>query len=232
MSHVSLFIGTIAPLPESGRPTGMFKHPVSAPLDLGHEGFAGDEQADRRVHGGPEKAVHLYPAIHYARLALAFPEIAGQLKPGCLGENISSPTLDEAQVRIGEVFGLGDARLQVCQPRNPCWKIDARFAVDGMAAFIAEHHLTGWYFRVLQPGQVSPGDTLDALAVSDGASSLAAAMQLWHSHRPPPQALLQLADTPGIAAGWQRKIVERAAWLETHSAQPLPPPAFHVKPES
>ena len=127
MSYVSLFIGTIAPLPESGRPTGMFKHPVSAPLDLGHEGFAGDEQADRRVHGGPEKAVHLYPAIHYARLALAFPEIAGQLKPGCLGENISSPTLDEAQVRIGEVFGLGDARLQVCQPRNPCWKIDARF---------------------------------------------------------------------------------------------------------
>ena len=76
MARISLFIGGIAPLPDSGRPTGMFKHPVSAALHLGPEGFTGDEQADRRVHGGPEKAVHLYPAAHYARLAESFPEAA------------------------------------------------------------------------------------------------------------------------------------------------------------
>lgn len=231
MNHVSLFIGTIAPLPESGRPTGMFKYPVDSSLHLGSEGFAGDEQADRRVHGGPDKAVHLYPAVHYGRLAQAFPEAASQLKPGSLGENISSPTLDESRVRIGDVFGLGEARLQLCQPRSPCWKIDARFGVDGMAAYIAEHHLTGWYFRVLLPGIVAPGATLDLVEPGDDRLSLAQAQQLWHSHRPAPLALRQLASTPGIAAGWQRKIVERSDWLERHAARPSPPPAFHVKPE-
>jgi MOSC domain-containing protein YiiM len=231
MSHVSLFIGTIAPLPESGRPTGMFKYPVDGPLHLGSEGFAGDEQADRRVHGGPDKAVHLYPAVHYERLAQAFPEAASQLKPGSLGENISSPTLDESRVRIGDVFGLGEARLQLCQPRSPCWKIDARFGVDGMAAYIAERHLTGWYFRVLLPGVVALGATLDLVEPGDEGLNLAQAQQLWHSHRPTPLALRQLAATPGIAAGWQRKIVERSDWLERHAAQPSSSPAFHVKPE-
>ena len=231
MSHVSLFIGTIAPLPESGRPTGMFKYPVDCSLNLGSQGFAGDEQADGRVHGGPDKAVHLYPAVHYGRLAQAFPEAANQLKPGSLSENISSPTLDESQVRIGDVFGLGEARLQLCQPRSPCWKIDARFGVDGMAAYIAEHHLAGWYFRVLLPGIVTLGDTLDLVEPGDDRLSLAQALQLWHSHRPTPLALRQLAATTGIAAGWQRKIVERSDWLERHAGRPSPPPAFHVKPE-
>ena len=161
MASASLFIGTIARLPESGRPTGMFKSPVRAPLHLGHDGFEGDQQADRRVHGGPEKAIHLYPAAHYARLAEKFPDIAGQLLPGSLGENISSTTLDETLVRIGDIFQLDGARLQLCQPRNPCWKIDDRFGVNGMAAFIAEQRLTGWYFRVVQPGMVRPEASLE-----------------------------------------------------------------------
>jgi MOSC domain-containing protein YiiM len=232
MSNVSLFIGSIAPLPGNGRPSGIFKLPVDTPLHLGSAGFAGDQQADRSVHGGPEKAVHLYPARHYARLARAFPEIAGLLKPGSLGENISSPTLDESQVRIGDVFGLGNARIQVCQPRNPCWKIDARFGEAGVAAFIAEHRLTGWYFRVLEPGNVNPDATLELVAPATGASSLAEAMDLWHSHRPIPQSLRALAALPGIASNWQRKIVERAAWLENNPDKPAPQPtAFHVKPE-
>ena len=134
-------------------------------------------------------------------------------------------------MRIGDVFRLGVALLQVCQPRNPCWKIDARFGVDGMAAYIAEHHLTGWYFRVLLPGVVAPGDTLDLAEPGDDELSLAQAQRLWHTHRPTPLALRQLAATPGIAENWQRKIVERADWLERHAAQPSLPPAFHVKRE-
>ena len=233
MTRISLFIGTIAALPDSGRPTGMFKHPVRAALHLGPEGFSGDEQADRRVHGGPEKAVHLYPAAHYARLATKFPEAAAQLQPGSLGENISSPTLDETRVRVGDIFQLGEARLQVCQPRSPCWKIDDRFGCAGMAAYIAEQRLTGWYFRVLQPGTVAPEASLDLVEAAADAPTLAAAMALWATHRPAPAALRQLAATPGIAAGWQRKIIDRLAWLEKQGggASP-PPPAFHVKPEA
>ena len=223
MAHITLFIGGISTLPQSGRPSGIYKQRVSTPLELGFNGFAGDQQADLRVHGGPEKAVHLYPATHYAKLAARFPEAAGWLVPGSIGENISTFDLDESSVHIGDIFRLGSARLQVCQPRNPCWKIDERYHTEGMAAFIAEQDLTGWYWRVLEPGRVSPDDCLE-LAQAANAPSLAAAMALWREHRPAPDDLEQLAATPGIAAGWQRNIRERACWLQQ---QP-----FHVKPEA
>ena len=233
MASTSLFTGTIAPLPKSGRPTGMFKLPLRGPLHLGVDGFEGDQQADHRVHGGPEKAVHLYPAAHYTRLAEKFPEVAGQLLPGSLGENISSTTLDETQVRIGDIFQLGGARLQLCQPRSPCWKIDERFGVDGMAAFIADQRLTGWYFRVVQPGMVAPESTLDLVQPAADALTLAAAMALWQAHRPALETLRQLAATPDIASNWQRKIRERLAWLEKQPGSSAPPAAaFHVKPET
>lgn len=232
MAKISLFIGGVRPLPESGRPTGMYKQPVSGTLQLGPEGFIGDQQADPRVHGGPEKAVHLYPTRHYARLAAAFPEAAPQLVAGSLGENIATADLDENDVRLGEIWCLGSARLQVCQPRNPCWKIDERFASDGMAAFIAEHQLTGWYWRVLTPGRVAPGDELQREAPASAALTLAEAMHLWHSHRPPHADLQALADTPGIASQWQAKIQQRLDYLRRHPDSAPAVTKFHVKPEN
>jgi MOSC domain-containing protein YiiM len=233
MAQVTLFIGGIRPLPESGRPTGMYKQPVITELELDREGFIGDQQADRRVHGGPEKAVHLYPARHYARLAERFPEAASQLVSGSLGENISTAELDENDVRIGDLWRLGSALLQVCQPRNPCWKIDKRFAADGMAAFIAEHRLTGWYWRVVTPGRVAPGDALELAQAADGAFTLAEAMRCWQAHRPALADLEKLAASPGIASNWQQKIIARLEWLRKNPEKTPPmPAAFHVKPEN
>ncbi|HEX6733823.1 MAG TPA: MOSC domain-containing protein [Azonexus sp.] len=230
MAHISLFIGGIRPLPDSGRPTGIYKTPVSAPLVLGHEGFAGDHQADRRVHGGPDKAVHLYPGAHYAKLAARFPEAAGQLLAGSMGENIATTELAEGDVRLGDIWRLGGARLQVCQPRSPCWKIDERFGCDGMAAFIAEQRLTGWYWRVLTPGEVAPGDELLLEQAAADSLTLAAAQLLCQEHRPDLAQLARLAAIDGIAANWKGKIEQRLAWLRRESATP-PAPAFHVKPE-
>lgn len=231
MAQVSLFIGGIRPLPESGRPTGMYKQPVSGEIELGPEGFIGDQQADRRVHGGPEKAIHLYPAAHYIRLAERFPDAAEHLVVGSLGENISTAELNENDVRIGDIWCLGSALLQVCQPRNPCWKIDERFAVDGMAAFIAENLLTGWYWRVISPGRVAPGDSLEPMQVADGAFTLLEAMLCWQAHRPALADLEKLADTPGIASNWKQKITARLEWLRKHAEKtPSASMAFHVKP--
>lgn len=230
MADVSLFIGGIRPLPESGRPTGIYKQAVTTALELGPEGFIGDQQADRRVHGGPDKAVHLYPAAHYAKLASHFPEAARQLVIGSLGENLSAE-IDENDVRIGDIWRLGTARLQVCQPRNPCWKIDERFGCDGMAAYIAEHRLTGWYWRVLTPGRVAPGEALELESAAD-TFTLAEAMLRWQAHRPALADLEKLAAAPGIADHWRQKIVTRAAWLRNNPDQAAPAvKAFHVKPE-
>jgi MOSC domain-containing protein YiiM len=230
MADVSLFIGGIRPLPESGRPTGIYKQAVTTALELGPEGFIGDQQADRRVHGGPDKAVHLYPAAHYAKLASHFPEAARQLVIGSLGENLSAE-IDENDVRIGDIWRLGTARLQVCQPRNPCWKIDERFGCDGMAAYIAEHRLTGWYWRVLTPGRVAPGEALELESAAD-TFTLAEAMLRWQAHRPALADLEKLAAAPGIADNWRQKIVARATWLRNNPDRAAPAvKAFHVKPQ-
>lgn len=215
-AQIAIFIGTVRPLPTSGRPTGMYKQPVSEAIWLGPEGFAGDQQADRRVHGGPDKAVHLYPARHYARLAERFPDAAAALVPGSLGENLSTPDIDESDVRIGDIWQLGSARLQLCQPRSPCWKIDERFGCDGMAAFIAEQALTGWYWRVLSPGTVAPGDPLTLLKAAE-TMTLADAMHLCNAHRPALAALEQLAGATGIADNWQQKITARIDWLRKNA---------------
>lgn len=229
---VSLFVGSIRLLPGSSRSTGMYKQPVVDRVDLGPKGLAGDEQADRQVHGGTEKAVHLYPAGHYARLAARFPEAAAALVPGSLGENISCPSLRETDIHLGDIFALGSALLQVSQPRSPCWKIDARFGCEGMAAFIAESGLTGCYFRVLRPGTVSPQDPLALIERQPDSPTLAAAMALWRAHRPSLEDLERLAAAPALAPGWRRKIVERADYLRRNPALALPaPPLFHGQPK-
>ncbi len=213
MAKVSLFIGHVQALPASGRPTAMYKTPVLGPIELGLEGFAGDQHADLRVHGGPEKAVHLYPSTHYAKLAAKFAEAAPLLVPGSMGENIATAELNEHDVRLGDVWQIGSALIQVCQPRNPCWKIDERFAADGMAVFIDQHLLTGWYWRVLQPGEVNPSDTLQLHQAASQAPTLHEAMTLWRAHPPMLDQLSALADVPGIAKVWQDKIKQRVSYL-------------------
>ncbi len=213
MAKVSLFIGQVQPLPVSGRPTAMYKTSVQAPIELGVEGFAGDQHADLRAHGGPEKAVHLYPSTHYVKLAAKFAEAAPLLVPGSMGENIATTDLDEHDVRLGDVWQLGTALMQVCQPRNPCWQIDERFGCDGMALFIDQHLLTGWYWRVLQPGEVNPSDTLQLHQAASQAPTLHEAMTLWRAHPPLLDQLSALAEVPGIAKVWQDKIKQRVSYL-------------------
>ena len=175
MAMVTLYLGGIRPLPPENQPTGVFKREHPQSVWLGIEGLAGDAQADRRVHGGPEKALHQYPVAHYARLATAFPDAAPLLVPGSIGENLSVPGWDETNVRIGDVFRFGDARIQVSQPRSPCWKIDRRYGTQGMARHISEHGLTGWYFRVLEEGEVAPGCAFELLERAADAIPVAAA---------------------------------------------------------
>jgi len=102
-----------------------------------------------------------------------------------------------------------------------------------MAAFIAEQRLTGWYFRVVQPGTVAPDAPLELIEAAPADLTLGAAMSLWQEHRPALETLRQLAATPCIASGWQRKILDRISWLEKQPGATAPPTAaFHVKPES
>lgn len=198
--------------PEQTR-TGMVKtarHRLVATAD----GISGDVQADRRVHGGPDKAVHHFPAEHYAALAAVFPAAGALLAPGALGENVSTRGWTEDDVAIGDVYATGAVRLQVTQPRSPCWKIDARLDQPGAARWIAAEGIAGWYCRVLAPGELDIGAELVLVDRADRAVSVRDFWQVVQQHRPDPERLRQLAALPGLAADWKRRLAERVGWSE------------------
>lgn len=210
MALVKLFAGGIRPLPPGNEPTGIFKQACAAPVWLGREGLANDAQADRRVHGGPAKALHQYPAVHYAALAQAFPAAAAALVPGSLGENLSVDGWDEDSVAVGDVFRLGDAVIQVTQPRSPCWKIDRRFGVEGMTRFIDAGGLTGWYYRVLEEGEVAPGCRFERIERPAPDAAVRRIFELRKGPRGDRAELEAFAATPGLSPSWAEKLLARA----------------------
>lgn len=204
----AVFVGAVAVLAGDGRSSAIVKAAVSGAVQLTDAGLAGDTHADLQAHGGPDKALHLFPAEHYASLLAAFPA-ARNLLPGGLGENITTRGLTEDTVCIGDIFALGAARIQVTQPRTPCWKIDRRAGCEGVAAHIAAHGCTGWHYRVLTPGAISAGDRLVHLERPAGAVSLARFWRTVRTPRPLPAALSMLAAAPGLSPEWVRKLRER-----------------------
>lgn len=154
---VRVRIGRALPFGPNGEPSAIDKHPVARPLMLTVSGFEGDEQGDRRHHGGPEKAVHHYPEAHYAAWRREFPERhAHTFRAGAFGENLVSAGLTEANVCVGDVFRLGAALIQVSQARQPCWKLNLRFGIPDMSRRVQDSGRTGWYYRVLEQGMVAP----------------------------------------------------------------------------
>ena len=207
-----IFTGRVGRRPGESRGSAIAKDVPACPARIGSDGLEGDEHADPRAHGGPEKAVHLFPLEHYDALAQAFPE-ARNLHPGGLGENLSTRGMTDEAACIGDIFSLGTARLQIAQPRTPCWKIDARCGVEGVAAHVAEHGLAGWYLRVLAAGECSAGDALTHVERLPGAISLARFNRSLREARPSLQLLDLLASAPGLTPDWGRKIRSRMEWL-------------------
>lgn len=200
-----------------GTPSGMIKYAIDGPVAVTRLGLDGDIQVDRTVHGGPDKAVHHFPREHYAALAGAFPAIAALLRPGSIGENLSTVGIDEGQVRMGDVYAAGPLRLQVSLPRRPCWKIDRRYDCRGLAAQIAAHGLVGWYYRVLAGGLLAAGMTLDCVERDETAPSVAGFHATVSAARPPLDDLARLADLAGLPAAWRQRLRDRLAWLRRHA---------------
>ncbi|GAA3922787.1 MOSC domain-containing protein [Luteimonas lutimaris] len=155
-----LLAGAARPYTRPGSRSAIDKHPLAGMVAIGTLGFDGDEQGDPRVHGGPDKAVHHYAFDHYRAWRGDIGDSPLLHAPGAFGENISTRGLDEGNVCLGDRFALGSALLEVSQGRQPCWKLNDRFGVRDMARRVQATGRTGWYYRVLQPGNARAGDTL------------------------------------------------------------------------
>lgn len=161
---LSVQTGAIAPLGRKPVPSAFVKTPIGGPIRVTRLGLAGDAQADRRVHGGPDKAVYAYAMANYAAWAAETPHHAALLTPGGFGENLTIGGLTEADLCAGDIHAIGTAILQLCQPRQPCFKLALRFADGRMPRAMVRNGLSGWYYRVLEEGTLSPGDALRPIA--------------------------------------------------------------------
>jgi MOSC domain-containing protein YiiM len=152
-----------------GATSAIFKFPTDLPVKIGFLGLEEDVQADLRVHGGPDKAIHLYPHSHYPAWRQFLGNHAALDIPGAFGENLCVQTLTEADMLLGDIFQLGSATLEVSMGRQPCWKVDARFGTRTVMAHMVRTGHVGAYCRVLVSGVAAAGDTLNRVKRGDAA---------------------------------------------------------------
>jgi MOSC domain-containing protein YiiM len=207
---VSLQVGAVRQMHDDGtseKPwtTGFHKQPVTGPVHLGTTNLAGDAQADLVHHGGPDKAVCVYSVDHFPfwRAELGREDVG----PNGFGENFSVAALTEEAVCIGDVWAVGSARVQVSQPRRPCWKLARRWHVTDLPARVIRTGRTGWYFRVLTEGTVCAGDALTLEERPCPMWTVAHANAVYHDRHAP--AAAELAELPWLSDTWREALRSR-----------------------
>jgi MOSC domain-containing protein YiiM len=208
MMHIIEAVCTGTARPFNGAElSAITKRPREGSVQVLPEGLAPDEQADRRVHGGPEMALHLYPLDHHAFWRGEIGDHPALDEPGGFGSNLAVAGLTEDMVHIGDRFRLGSALIEVSQPRQPCWKIEHRFGHKGLVARIIESGRSGWYFRVLETGEVAAGDSLERVAIGARDWSITRAFRALVAGKATRDELAELADLPQLSP----KLREKAA---------------------
>lgn len=138
--------------------TGIYKYPVDHPIKLDVENVENDTVIDRKHHGGEYKACYLFGAEHYNHFKEDYPHLPWSW--GMFGENITLDTLDENKLAIGAIYKLGNATIQITEPRQPCHKLGIRFGDQNVIKKFIEHAHPGTYVRILDKGEVKVGDKL------------------------------------------------------------------------
>ncbi len=208
MTLISINVGLPREITHRGQAitTGIFKAPVAGPMWLGRLNLAGDGQADLRVHGGADKAVYAYPFEHYAFWA-------GELgrkdfSHGQFGENFTTRGLLEDEVSIGDVFRIGAARVQVTQPRSPCFKLGIRMGDENFPGRFATANRTGFYLRVLEEGVVKAGDAIERIERAAGSMNVREVFHLRHVGGT--RAEYERASRlPGLSPSWRAAFEKR-----------------------
>ncbi|MBI4902209.1 MAG: MOSC domain-containing protein [Acidobacteria bacterium] len=187
--------------------TATFKEPVEGPVLLTAAGFVGDSVADRRFHGGVDKAALAYSHDHYAAwLNDGFVE---PLPPGAFGENLLVAGYSEKDCCIGDIYELGEALVQVSQPRQPCWKQARRWGMRDLVVRMNKAGRTGWYLRVLREGRVAAGDHFNLRERPHPEWPVTRANEVFHFGKTDRTATAELAACGLLAASWRDELIER-----------------------
>lgn len=196
----SLQVGPVAPLGPEAVPSGFVKRSVAGAVAVGALGLDGDAQADLSVHGGPEKAVYGYAADHYPAWARDFPTLAGRFQPGSMGENLTVIGLREDDICVGDVHAIGTALLQVCQPRQPCFKLALALGDARLGKAMVRSGRSGWYYRVLREGVIAAGEEIRLAERPNPDFAFSRLVAIVNLGGATAAEMRALADMPGVAS--------------------------------
>lgn len=204
----TIMIGAVVPFTRPGTYSGIHKIPCMNPVAVGLEGLDGDEQGDRRVHGGPDKAIHHYPFEHYQHWRDTFGNNDLLNAPGAFGENISTVGVTEENICLGDIISCGTTILEVSQTRQPCWKLNDRLKTKEVAFEMQRSGKVGWYYRVLVPGLIEAGAALTLVERPNPDWTLRNVLNLLYVN-PLDQDALTRFQTLKLPSSWQKLMASR-----------------------
>ena len=195
----SVNIGTPRTVSWHGRAvtTAIWKQPVPGRHRLRGVNIEGDDQADRRVHGGPSKAVYAYGTEDYAWWEAVLGDPAG---PGTFGDNLTVAGLDLAGRLVGERWQIGSAIVRVTEPRIPCFKLGLRMGDAGFVERFADAARPGTYLAIDVEGELGEGDPIELVHRPGHHVSVGMVERAYHGH---PEVLEQLVDLPDLSEAWR-----------------------------
>jgi MOSC domain-containing protein YiiM len=188
--------------------TGIYKSPVHRRVKVSRLNIEGDGQADLSVHGGPNKAVYAYPSEHYDHWRHEFPGM--EMPWGMFGENLTLEGLLEDDAHIGDRFRMGTAVLMVTQPRLPCYKLGIRFGRGDMPERFLSGRRTGFYFAIVEEGELGEGDGLELIHQDVNRISVTDILNLLSDHElQDPQLFERALNVSALSPNWRKRLLER-----------------------
>jgi MOSC domain-containing protein YiiM len=200
---MSVQTGRVAPLGPERVPSAFVKYARAGAVHVGLLGLDGDEQADLTVHGGPEKAIYAYAASHYPTWAAQFPQLAPSFHGGAMGENLTIGGLDETNICVGDVHAVGSALVQVCQPRQPCFKFSLRHGNSQLPKAMVRSGHAGWYYRVLEEGVLRVGDSIELRDRPNPHFPFMRLIEIVNHGKASPDELAEMSEMTGLASQWR-----------------------------
>jgi MOSC domain-containing protein YiiM len=177
--------------------TAIWKEPVAGRRHVGGVNVDGDEQADRRVHGGPAKAIYAYSAEDYAWWESV---LGASLPPATFGENLTVSGVQLADCVVGERWRIGEALLRVSEPRIPCFKLGIRMGDAGFIERFADAARPGTYLAIDSDGELGAGDPIELVKRPDHQVTIGMVERAYHGH---PELRERLVDVAELSEGWR-----------------------------
>jgi MOSC domain-containing protein YiiM len=185
--------------------TAIFKEPVAGTVAIRELNLAGDQQADLTVHGGSDKAVYAYPVEHYEYWRKQLPDVS--LSWGAFGENLTTDALREDTLCVGDLLRVGSAVLQVTQPRMPCYKLGLRFNREDMIKRFLVSGRSGFYFSIVEPGEVSAGSKVKILTRDPNRVTVADVLRLYLNQTRDPKLIQRAASVHALSLNWKSALL-------------------------